>query len=213
LARASVALKQFSIGLGLAVAAIKTIHAAASGQVESQRGTAQYSGLMASSAAALDVGRLGREMQTAKGTEGSFSKLTVSLNKLENAMQPFREVMTNLTNNVLTGLVNVATSAVNLAKPMLDALNWAGSLLSDGIYAFRSWWEFDTVENIKKRDAEEDKKEKEKLNIAMGQNFQDMLNLRQRMSDLAVLNHPRAGIPRRPAKGGGGGGGVRGGGP
>ena len=199
--------------MGAAVVAVKAVHSMASNQVDSQRGTAQYSGLMASSAAALDVGRLGREMQTAKGTEGSFSKLTVSLNKLENALQPFREVMTNLTNNVLTGLVNISTSAVNLAKPMLDALNYAGSLLSDGVYAFRSWWEFDTVENIKKRDAEEERKEQERLHIAMGQNFQDLLNLRHDMANFQALNHPRVNIPKQPAKGGGGGGGGGGGAP
>jgi hypothetical protein len=187
--------------IGLAVTAVKALQMTGSLLVDAQRGTARYSGSMSMAAANLDVSRIGRDMQTAGSTGASFAKLTVSLDKLERAMQPFKEAMTKFVNNGLSELLNLGTSMVNLAKPaipLIDATGKAIEALSVGIQA---WWENKSMQQVRNERAQADQAAQNAINARGLQNFSDLMALRVNIAAANGVNQPNPNIPAGPIKG------------
>jgi hypothetical protein len=181
--------------------AVKAIQALGSIVVDSQRGTARYSGTMSLAAAKLDIGRIGRDMQTAQGTSGSFTRLTQSLDKLENAMQPFREAMTNFLNNGLAELLNLTTSFVNLVKPLAPVIDYTGKAIENLAVGIQAMWEGKTMGQVRaERDADA-RKAQDAFNARGLQNFSDLMSLRANVAAANGVNKPNPRIPAGPVKG------------
>lgn len=205
LAAASTVLSMFTAGVGVAVTAVKALHGFASVLVDSQRGTARFSGTMSAATAGLEVGRVGRELSQAQATGPSFSKLTHSLDKLERAMQPFRESFTNALNEAVSGMIDVVTPLVTAARPlakqMEQLVEWGKKafalIINKGDANAAANWQaiMDAIERRNERQRQK----------RIGQNFGDLLNLRANMGAIKGMNKPNPNIPNQPAKGGKGG--------
>lgn len=75
--------------------------------VESQRYLSQYNGTIAGATAQLDADRIRRDIQLGRATSGSFQDLTQSQSRLEEAMQPARELWADVKNTVQSWLNNL----------------------------------------------------------------------------------------------------------
>lgn len=201
--RAVKAATQSLVAFAIAIpGAVKAIQALGSIVVDSQRGTARYSGTMSLAAAKLDIGRIGRDMQTAQATSGSFTRLTQSLDKLENAMQPFREAMTNFLNNGLAELLNLTTSFVNLVKPLAPVIDYTGKAIENLAVGIQAMWEGKTMGQVRaERDADA-RKAQDAFNARGLQNFSDLMSLRANVAAANGVNKPNPRIPAGPVKGG-----------
>lgn len=182
-------------------AAIKGLQLFASALVDRQSGTAKFSGIMSAASASLEVGRVGREISQAGATGPSFVKLTQSLDKLERAMQPFREAFTNLLNNGTSALLNVVTPLLNAMKPVIPLIEFAGTAIEDLSVAFRAWFEGKTQDQIRAEDMAGDAAAEHVRNMRAQQNFSDLIALRVNMGMAAGNNRPNPMIPARPIKG------------
>jgi hypothetical protein len=119
------------IPLAIAVL-VRGIHLWGDALLNQQRGTAQYSAQMSYSAATLDVARVLREMRQARSTESSFSQLAASINRLEEAMAPFRALWTN-------GMNMLASRAADIGSDFLKFLTTPGNIQT-GIPSVDIWW-------------------------------------------------------------------------
>jgi hypothetical protein len=196
----------FGAAVGLAATAVKALHGFASVLVDSQRGTAKYSGSMSAAAAGLEVGRIGREMSQAQGTAGSFVKLTNALDKLERAMQPFREAFTNVLNTVTTSLIEAVVPLVDAAKPLLTLLKDGIEFGKDAWFLWQSGGNQAGADNLRKAYDQKEWLEQLKRDKQATQNLRDLLNLRAANAVANGVNKPNPNIPNQPAKGGRGGG-------
>lgn len=112
-------------GLPSALASfIKGTEMWATAQAESLRKLARYDSKIAGAFARLDYGDLRRTAQQASANSGSTSDLIVSLDRLRDSMQPFRELSTTFFNVVVTKLTRMADFATAGAEaiPMIRAI-------------------------------------------------------------------------------------------
>jgi len=92
--------------------------------LEASRNMSQLNGSLASAYARLDAERFRRNVRIASETSGSTRRLTESQNRLEEAMRPGQVALTNLGNNVLSGLQDLATTVVEAMQPIVEGINW-----------------------------------------------------------------------------------------
>jgi hypothetical protein len=199
LAAAASLLGSFGAVVGSAAIAVKALHGFASILVDSQRGTAKYSGVMSASVAQLDVKRIGREMQTAQATSASFSKLTNSLDKLERSLQPFREFTTNAYNRITSALIEGTVPLVKTASGILPALSTTGSALQDVFYYLRAGT-IDAANNLKNADITREQFLEAMRKQQEGTALKDLAALRASHAINHAVNKPNPNIPRQPAK-------------
>jgi hypothetical protein len=189
---------------------VGSIHRFADRLVDLQRGTAQYSGPMSLALANLDTQRIFREMRVAGGTQASFVGLVNSLNKLEQAMTPFRSAMTNFMNIAGTVAAGGATMFLErlsdpaLFDPLVANANAAAAAnpldIGAGIWAAQ----LNALQAIHRLLIAAVPGAGNNPHAAMAQFGQ----LTQQMRQFNQANQGKPGIPRRPVSVPGGGGGV-----
>jgi len=186
---------------------VGSIHRFGDRLIEMQRGTAQYSGPMSLALANLDTQRIFREMRVANATQTSFVGLTKAVDRLEQAMTPFRAATTNMTNIGGTIASNGVASLLErfmdpkLFDPLVQSYQNAGIKDPLGIGAMAV-----TVLSMA-----------HKLFVSMGAvtpggnphaSMAQFGQLTQQMRQANQANMGKPGIPRRPVSVRGGGGGV-----
>lgn len=93
-------------GAGASLATLaKSAEAVNAAFLETRRSMAQYNGMIAAAFNKLDVGRIQREIQSGNATAASTSAFADSQDRLEQAMQPM--------NNALTNMGNFIADAIN----------------------------------------------------------------------------------------------------
>lgn len=92
--------------------------------LEASRNMSQLNGSLASAYARLDAERFRRNVRIASETSGSTKRLTESQNRLEEALRPGQVALTNLGNNALAALQDLATTVVEAIQPVVDGVNW-----------------------------------------------------------------------------------------
>jgi hypothetical protein len=206
LAAAAAIVNVFTIGVGVAATAVKAMHGFASILVDSQRGVARYSGTMSAAAAHLEVGRIERDIQQSRATGQSFAALTRSLDRLEKAMQPFREFTTNAFNSMTKVGADFTTAVLGNIEPILEnaedvgkgarnaAIDIFGNLFGGADRARGDHIKdmLDMAEAVGKA-----MKAKGGPNIGM----QDLFDLRLQQENIKALRKPAPNIPNQPLKG------------
>ncbi|MCA9111088.1 MAG: hypothetical protein KDA52_14145 [Planctomycetaceae bacterium] len=91
----------------------KTVNRWASSLVESRRHLANYNGTLASANAQLDISRLRMDMKTANATAGSGANVVEELKRLQEKMQPFREMKDTVTNGFATLFLGIASAVTD----------------------------------------------------------------------------------------------------
>lgn len=97
-----------------------------------QKRLAQFSGSIAASMAGVEMGRLGRDFKTAGETAGTTKELAASQNRIEDAMQPFSSLATNVQNWAATKLNEIGASMLETfrhipgIKQVLDKMEREG---------------------------------------------------------------------------------------
>jgi hypothetical protein len=186
---------------GAAAVAVKALHGFGSLLVDSQRGTARYSGSMSGALAGLEVGRIGRDIQSSQNTGGSFVRLTQSLDKLERAMQPFRDLMTNVLNSVTSELMDAVTPLVRYVGQMLPAVSGLGVSVSNLYYWMRAPFNMVEQQRLRQIDEQSDRDRAFLQRKAAVMNFGDFMALRANVAIADGVRRPNPNIKSRPVKG------------
>ena len=93
--------------------AVRAVHGWTSALTDSQRGVAKYSGPMSLSLAKLDTARMFRDIDMAKGTAKTFTDLTASLDRLEQAIHPWQKAFQNAINWGTSKVAGITASFMN----------------------------------------------------------------------------------------------------
>jgi hypothetical protein len=206
LAAAAAIVNVFTVGVGVAATAVKAMHGFASILVDSQRGVARYSGTMSASLAHLEVGRIERDIQQSRATGQSFAALTRSLDRLEKAMQPFREFTTNAFNSMTKVGADFTTAVLGNVAPLIENAEDAGKGARNAV--------IDVLANVfGGAGAARGDHIKDMLDMAEfiggkmkghggpNQGLQDLFDLRLQQENIKALRKPAPNIPNQPVKG------------
>lgn len=206
LAAAAAIVNVFTVGVGVAATAVKAMHGFASILVDSQRGVARYSGTMSAALAHLEVGRIERDMQQSRATGQSMAALTRSLDRLEKAMQPFREFTTNAFNSLAKTGADFTTAVLGNFAPLIEDAGDFGKDLRDAL--------IDVIAGVggapgtAKGNHFKDLLhmaefigDKMKSKGGPNQGLQDLFDLRLQQENIKALRKPAPNIPNQPVKG------------
>ena len=204
LAAAAAIVNVFTVGVGVAATAVKAMHGFASILVDSQRGVARYSGTMSAALAHLEVGRIERDMQQSRATGQSMAALTRSLDRLEKAMQPFREFTTNAFNSLAKTGADFTTAVLGNFAPLIEDAGDFGKDLRDALIdviagAGGNKAKGDHIKDM--LDMAEFIGDKMKSKGGPNQGLQDLFDLRLQQENIKALRKPAPNIPNQPVKG------------
>lgn len=86
------------------------------------RRLSEVGGQQAAGVAILDAQRLLRDVKTAEETGTSSNELTQSISAFEEALRPIESLITNISNSVAGGILDILTQVVYIIQPMADVV-------------------------------------------------------------------------------------------